>query len=131
MEVRFPGWTPSLEFLHAVEYGLYALCLEATEGTLTIEKVEQEGVLGDAYFDGLDEYTVRLTTEDLSTLFHELTHVMQYSLYELEVYNEGHGYWKGETLTGLTYEDCPWEVEAYHMEQVLLKCFELHKQKSS
>ena len=115
----------------AVEYGLHALCLEDTQGTLTIEKVPQALILGDAYFDGIDEYTIRVTTEDLATIFHELTHVMQYANYELEVYNVGNAYWKGETLKGLSYEESPWEIEANHIEQVLLKCFKRHTEKSS
>ena len=118
MEVRYPDWLPSLKFLGAVEYGLHALCLEDVPGTLTIEKVPQALILGDAYFDGIDDYVIRVTTEDLSTIFHELTHIMQYANYELEVYNEGHGYWKGETLDGLTYENSPWEIEAHHIEKV-------------
>lgn len=132
MQVRFTGnWLPSLEFIRAVEYGLHALCLENYKGDLLIEKVDQEGVLGDAIFDGVDEFHIRVTSEDLATIFHELVHVMQFANYELEVYDEGHGYWKGETLEGLTYENSPWEIEAHHIEQVLLKCFELHRQKSS
>ena len=131
MEVRYPDWLPSLKFMHAVEYGLHALCLEDVHGTLRIEKVPQALILGDAYFDGIDEYTIRVTTEDLATLFHELVHIMQYSLYELEVYQEGNAYWKGEMMEGLSYEESPWELEAHHIEKVLLKCFELHRQKSS
>ena len=128
MQVLYPDWLPSLKFMSAVEYGLHALCLDETPGTLYIEKVPQALILGDAYFDGVDEYTIRVTTEDLATLFHELTHVMQYSLYELEVYKEGHAYWKGEVVEGLTYEKSPWEVEAHHIEKILLKCFSLHRQ---
>lgn len=128
MEVRYPDWLPSLKFMGAVEYALHALCLEEIPGTLTIEKIPQALILGDAYFDGLDEYSIRVTTEDLATLFHEMTHVMQFSLYELEVYKEGHAYWKGEMLENLTYENSPWEIEAYHIEKILLNCFKLHRQ---
>jgi hypothetical protein len=131
VEVRYPDWLPSLKFMGAVEYGLNALCLEDVHGTLKIERVPQALILGDAYFDGIDEYTIRVTTEDLATLFHELVHIMQYSLYELEVYQEGNAYWKGEMMEGLSYEESPWELEAHHIEKVLLKCFELHRQKSS
>jgi hypothetical protein len=131
VEVRYPDWLPSLKFMGAVEYGLHALCLEDVHGTLKIERVPQALILGDAYFDGIDEYTIRVTTEDLATLFHELVHIMQYSLYELEVYQEGNAYWKGEMMEGLSYEESPWELEAHHIEKVLLKCFELHRQKSS
>ena len=117
--------------MHAVEYGMYCLMLEDTPGTLTIEKVPQALILGDAYFDGIDEYSIRVTTEDLATVFHELVHIMQYSLYELEVYKEGHAYWKGQMLEGLTYEESPWEREAHHIEQVLLRSFKIHQQKNS
>lgn len=118
------------EFYEAVEYGMHALCLEDVPGGLTIELVSGNSLpLGDSYFDGVDEYHIRLTTFDTSTLFHELVHVMQYANYELEVYNEGHGFWQGRTLEGLTYEESPWEVEAFHMEQVLERCFRAHRQK--
>lgn len=122
------GWTE--EFYEALEYGIHALCLEDVPGTLTVELVHGETEsLGDSYFDGVDEYHIRLTGLDTSTLFHELVHVMQYANYELEVYKEGHGYWQGKTLEGLTYEESPWEVEAFHMEQVLERCFRAHRQK--
>lgn len=130
MQVQY-DWNPSTRFVQAVEYGIHALCLEEEQGTLSIEKVPQALILGDAYFDGVDEYTIRVTTEDLATIFHELTHIMQYSKYELEVYNVGNAYWKGETLKGLSYEESPWEIEANHIEQVLLKCFKRHTEKSS
>lgn len=127
------GWRPSRQFTNALEYGINALCLEKVEGNLLIEKVDTEHSvpLGDCMFDGLDDYHIRLTSLDVGVLFHELVHVMQYANYELEIYEEGHGYWKGKVLKGLSYEESPWEVEAYHIEQILLKCFELHTQKSS
>ena len=134
MEVwyEYAGQKPTEEFYQAVEYGIHALCLEEVPGELTIEWVSgYSDSLGDCMFDGIDEYHIRLTSYDIGTLFHELTHVMQYSNYELEVYKEGHGYWQGKMHEGLTYDESPWEVEAYHMEQVLLRCFEVHRQKSS
>jgi hypothetical protein len=125
------SWKPSSTFKNAVRYAVHALCLEDVPGVLTIENLTQPGVMGDAYFDGVDEYTVRVTSEDLGTIFHELVHVMQYANYELEVYGEGNAYWKGQTLEGLTYATCPWEIEAYHIEQVLLKCFNAQSEKNS
>ncbi len=125
------SWKPSSTFINAVRYAVHALCLEDVPGVLTIEKLTQPGVMGDAYFDGVDEYTVRVTSEDLGTIFHELVHVMQYANYELEVYGEGNAYWKGQTLEGLSYDTCPWEIEAYHIEQVLLKCFNAQSEKNS
>ena len=123
---------PTEEFYDAVDYAIHALCLEEVPGELTIELVPgYTESLGDCMFDGVDEYHIRLSSYDIGTLFHEMTHVMQYSNYELEVYREGHGYWQGKMHEGLTYEESPWEVEAYHMEQVLLRCFQVHQQKSS
>ena len=73
-----------------------------------------------------------LIEEDfVSAIFHEMVHVMQYANYELEVYGEGHGYWQGQTIKGLTYETSPWEIEAYHIEQILLKCFNAQREKNS
>lgn len=134
MDVYFTpsSWKPSEEFYDAVEYGIHALCLEEIPGELTIELVSGNPVtLGDSYFDGIDEYSIRLTKPDISTLFHELVHVMQYANYELEVYKEGHGFWQGKTLEGLTYEESPWEIEAYHMEKALYRCFRQHLKETS
>ena len=127
------GWLPDRRFLQALEYGIHALCLERVDGQLTIERVqsEHEVPLGDCMFDGIDDYHIRLTTMDVGVLLHELVHVMQYANYELEVYDEGHGYWQGKTLMGLTYEDSPWEIEAHHIEQILLRCFDATTEKSS
>lgn len=126
-------WTPPKMFRDAVQYAIDAMCLEEIPGTLTIECKSKTGkeMLGDSYYDGIDEYTIRLWTLDLSTLFHEMVHVMQYANYELEVYGEGHGYWQGQTIKGLTYETSPWEIEAYHIEQILLKCFNAQREKNS
>lgn len=134
MEVYYTPseWKPTEEFYDAVEYGIHALCLEEIPGELTIELLSgYSDALGDSYFDGVDEYTIRLSRADIPTLFHELVHVMQYANYELEVYKEGHAFWKDSTVEGLTYEESPWEIEAFHMEQVLERCFRLHRQESS
>lgn len=125
-------WHPKQELKDAVEYGMHALCLDEMPGRLIIEKqFDKTDRLGDSYFDGIDDYSIRLWQDDPATVFHELTHIMQYANYELEVYDEGHGYWKGETVEGLSYEESPWEIEAHHIEQVLLKCFEAFNEKSS
>ena len=54
---------------------------------------------------------------------HEMVHVMQSANYELELYGEGHGYWQGEVVKGLTYETSPWEIEATRLESILVKNF--------
>lgn len=132
MDVWYEGWKPTESFYEAVDYGIHALCLEEIPGELTIELVsDYPDAIGDCYFDGIDSYHIRLSSPDISTLFHEMTHVMQYANYELEVYREGYGYWQGKMHEGLSYYDSPWEVEAFHMEQVLTRCFEAQQKKSS
>lgn len=117
------SWKPTQTFQAAVNYALEVLDLCEYPGVISFELVEMTELLGDAFFDGVDHFTVRLTSENLPTLFHELTHVMQYANNELEVYDEGHGYWQGSVLSGLSYAESPWEIEANRLEKILYKCF--------
>jgi len=111
---------------HAIRYGLHALCLDEVDGKLLVElndsSVLHPNYYGDSIFDGIDEYEMRLFTRDLTVVFHELVHVMQYSNYELELYTEGHGYWQGSLIT-TTYGESPWEVEAFDLESKLLNSY--------
>lgn len=119
------------EILDSVIYwGLDALCLDDLDATLTVTNMmgilEGSGRDADMYFDGVDEFHMRLWTLDEKAILHELVHMMQYAAYELEVYREGEGYWQGKNLTGLTYEESPWEVEAHRLEEILVKEYQKH-----
>jgi Zn-dependent peptidase ImmA (M78 family) len=70
-----------------------------------------------------DEVTItiakRLSPKDVvRTLFHELVHVQQHSEGRLEYGN----IWLGEKIEG-TYEDYPWEIEAFEVEQKMIDEF--------
>jgi hypothetical protein len=54
--------------------------------------------------------------ENISILSHELIHLKQYYRNEIKIINEGKTpIWKGDTIdvNGYTYENRPWEKEAY------------------
>jgi hypothetical protein len=125
MQVVYVAWTPSVETKKVVDYGIQALCLDKVPGWLHIFKNidNREGVVADCFHDGLDDYEIRLWTEDVSAILHEMVHVMQYANYELEVYSEGRGYWQGKLYENLTYEESPWEIEAFRLEEILVKNF--------
>lgn len=55
----------------------------------------------------------------ISTLAHEMVHVKQYALGEI---NENNCKWKGKNVNvrKVDYFDLPWEEEAYRLEHVLL-----------
>lgn len=133
MHAVYLDWSPSQEIKQAVEYGIHALCLDTIPGELFISKESEsrEGVVADCYHDGLDEYEIRLWTEDISAILHEIVHVMQYANYELEMYSEGRGYWQGKMYENLTYEESPWEIEAFRLEEILVKNFKAEKEHSS
>ena len=74
------------ETLDSVIYwGLKALCLEELDATLTITNMmgilEDSGRDADMYFDGVDEFHMRVWTLDEAVIFHELVHMMQYARY--------------------------------------------------
>jgi hypothetical protein len=58
------------------------------------------------------------THEIIRTLFHELVHVKQYVDGRLEQV----GTWLGQKYD-CSYSNLPWEQEAYHLEQVMMKQF--------
>ena len=59
--------------------------------------------------------------EILRTIFHELVHVKQYIAGELT--SEGEIMrWNGTVYIG-AYELLPWEVEAFELEEVMMKSF--------
>jgi hypothetical protein len=59
--------------------------------------------------------------EILSTVFHEMTHIKQFHLGELDL-NRLIPRWKGKKCKA-DYKNQPWEIEAHEMEAVLLKEF--------
>ncbi len=62
-----------------------------------------------------------LSVEDIiRTLFHELVHVKQYNDGRLE--HGSSGIWLGVLCEG-PYEDLPWELEAYQLEQKMMDAF--------
>lgn len=62
-----------------------------------------------------------LSVEDIiRTLFHEMVHVKQYVDGRLE--HGSSGIWLG-TMCEDKYEDLPWEIEAYELEQKMIDAF--------
>tara|TARA_R110000796_G_scaffold28579_3_gene78021 strand:- start:108 stop:527 length:420 start_codon:yes stop_codon:yes gene_type:complete len=55
-----------------------------------------------------------------SNLAHELVHARQFLRGEINEYNY---VWKGQDYENQNYEDWPWEVEAYSLEQPLVDLF--------
>ena len=64
----------------------------------------------------------RLKGDDFITcVLHELVHVKQQFKGELKEMKGIEKMWKGEVHIGIDYLNLPWEKEAYHMQEVLLK----------
>lgn len=61
----------------------------------------------------------------VSTLCHELTHLKQYARKEMVPLNDGRIRWKKKVYsTNTSYDDSPWEKEAFRVEHDLaLQCF--------
>lgn len=73
------------------------------------------------------DFDIIITTKDqtkqevISTLAHEMVHVKQFALKEL---NETHTVWRGTKLnSNVDYWDSPWEVEAREWEDILYNIF--------
>jgi hypothetical protein len=83
--------------------GNYGLCdYEVDEVILTISK--------------------RLSVKDIiRTLFHELVHVKQYATGNLQSAGFAQR-WMGKEVTG-EYENLPWEIEAFQLEEEMMKEF--------
>ena len=110
----------------AIMFCIDVLLLSEVPGRLTViifNPVEGQDHQADCIFDGIDDYEVRFWNQELETVMHEMVHVMQSANYELELYGEGHGYWQGKVVKGLTYETSPWEIEATKLESILVKNF--------
>lgn len=61
----------------------------------------------------------------VSTLTHELTHMKQYARGEMKNLDDGRVRWKKKIFNDVSYEDSPWEKEAFRVEKELaLLCFE-------
>ena len=70
------------------------------------------------------EIDKRLKGDDFITcVLHELVHVKQQFKNELKEMNGIEKMWKGEVHICIDYMNLPWEKEAYHMQEVLLKEF--------
>ena len=68
------------------------------------------------------EIDKRLKDDDFITcVLHELVHVKQQFKGELKEMNGIEKMWKGEVHICIDYMNLPWEKEAYHMQEVLLK----------
>lgn len=85
----------------------YGYCMQEDtnrEYTLTIQK-------------GMSFYDI------VSTVVHEMIHVKQYSRRELRNVN-GRTMWKKKDHSNTSYDDAPWEKEAFKNEQPLaMECF--------
>ena len=86
-----------------------------------------DGLAGWCIYDDGDfeiEINKALSREDIiKTLCHEMVHVKQYLKGEL-VEKQCARVWKGKDYTDAEHTDCPWEIEAYKLEEVLFKTFE-------
>lgn len=62
----------------------------------------------------------------VSTLTHELTHLKQYLRKEMVALDDGRTRWKKKVYSeNTTYENSPWEKEAFKVEkQLAIECFE-------
>jgi hypothetical protein len=61
----------------------------------------------------------------VSTLCHELTHLKQYARKEMVQLEDGRIRWKKKVYGDISYEESPWEKEAFRVEkQLALECFE-------
>lgn len=109
----------------AIDFCRDVLLLDDIPGTLEVKIFQplEQDTYGDSTFDGVDEYEIRLWSQDLETVMHEMVHIMQCANYELELYGEGHAYWQGSIVQGLSYEESPWEIEASRLESILVKNF--------
>lgn len=57
----------------------------------------------------------------ITCVLHELVHVKQFLKRELVDTNGLESKWKGEAYLYIDYYNLPWEKEAYHLQEVLLK----------
>ena len=57
----------------------------------------------------------------ITCILHELVHVKQYFKGELKDISALEQRWKGESHISIDYYNLPWEKEAYHLQEVLLK----------
>ena len=57
----------------------------------------------------------------ITCILHELVHVKQYLKGELKDISALEQRWKGESHISIDYYDLPWEIEAYHLQEVLLE----------
>tara|TARA_Y100000389_G_scaffold195336_1_gene226631 strand:+ start:2289 stop:2717 length:429 start_codon:yes stop_codon:yes gene_type:complete len=63
----------------------------------------------------------------MSTLCHEMVHVKQFALGERK-FVKGNDMWKKRAYNNTSYEDSPWEKEAYRLEERLaVECFKTIK----
>ena len=63
----------------------------------------------------------RLSVDQMmKTLAHEMVHAKQYIFGELDGYSDS---WKGSDVNYYSYEDSPWEKEAYKLEEILYEKF--------
>ena len=61
----------------------------------------------------------------VSTLCHELTHLKQYARGEMKQLDCGKIRWKKTVYSDVSYDDSPWEKEAFKVENKLaMQCFE-------
>ena len=64
-----------------------------------------------------------LNTRDLATtLIHEMIHVKQYARKELRNVN-GVTLWKSQEHAKVKYDEAPWEIEAYALEEMYTELF--------
>ena len=57
----------------------------------------------------------------ITCILHELVHVKQYLKGELKDISALEQRWKGESHISIDYYDLPWEIGAYHLQEVLLE----------
>jgi len=100
--------------------------MRTLEIAISFEKIDAYGYCMEE--DTNREFTLSIrkgmSVKDLiSTLVHEMIHVKQYARNELRNVN-GKTMWKKKDHSNTSYEDAPWEKEAYRLEKGLaLECF--------
>ena len=88
---------------------------------VNVELEDCEDVHGDAIHTGKNEFDISILKtlkgdDFLTTIFHEMVHVMQYARGHLK-----DEHWKGKDYSQTPYLSQPWERQAYRMQEVLLK----------
>lgn len=113
----------------AATFAKFKLFPKTESVVLDIEVVDGDSNSGASWDNGDREFSIVIDRgkDFLITLFHEMIHVKQYLKKELVDLPHFQVKWKGYTYSKdyFPYENRPWEIEAYAMEEDLCNDFHL------